>query len=762
MITFKISPNFQPRLSILILGVFVALLGGVYAVGSISQTNQSAAVATASNTCTSVTDGIIDVKKFGAIGDGKANDTTALQTATDCALQKLNDTAPHSVVLYFPTGTYLLSDTLSFASSWQGREKYWQGIVIRGDGSGSSTIIDTGGKGILAISFPVRTPDKPTITIEGLKLLAGKQNSGNAIDIQVPITGAALRRMLNANDLFIGGRSSGDYFNYGMYLVGVRRPLIENVVIEGPRTGGPAGKACVSLESTYTPIINRVTCKSMSVGIDMPDTLWNAQEGFEVTNSNISNVNTGMRLKTVSAEPAGWVFDNTISAIKIGVDLRSKKWVIISGNTFKRTGSSPYVDIAFIGIEESVIQYNKFTGNGTNRTGVLIENGDSEYVEGRTTVTHESFGNTIAHNTFSAFDTHIDIATGVRETDIFDNSFTNTQNIVNKGIGTYIEDLQSSKVTVAMPDRTQTINSGDMLEIQWTDAVIGGKYAVTYTKLPNPDRTYISIIDSAKGGEYTWKTPTTLTSGEYSVQVCRRGGDGIGGSTEDKCDSGDFSVAAGGTKPGTNSYVAITSPKNDIQIPTGQKLTFQWTDSPAGGTYKIQYTELPNTDSKYTLINKSSSGRSHSWTVPENLPTGSYSVQICRLGGDGVGGSVTDKCDSADFTISSKVADSYVVITSPKNGTQAVAGQNLILQWTDPPAGGTYKIQYTELPNTDLKYTLISRSASGRSHSWTVPRDLLAGKYGVQICRLGGDSVGGSASDRCDSKHFYITSKFTP
>jgi len=54
--------------------------------------------------------GYIDVKEsFGAVGDGKADDTAALQEA----LRTLSDRAPLSQhTLYLPPGTYLVSDTL--------------------------------------------------------------------------------------------------------------------------------------------------------------------------------------------------------------------------------------------------------------------------------------------------------------------------------------------------------------------------------------------------------------------------------------------------------------------------------------------------------------------------------------------------------------------------------------------------------------------------------------------------------------------------
>ena len=64
---------------------------------------------------------MIDVKKFGAIGDGKADDTAAIQAA----LKSAGDAAP--ATLFFPGGTYTIHETLQPRAnvSWlgEGRDK---------------------------------------------------------------------------------------------------------------------------------------------------------------------------------------------------------------------------------------------------------------------------------------------------------------------------------------------------------------------------------------------------------------------------------------------------------------------------------------------------------------------------------------------------------------------------------------------------------------------------------------------------------------
>jgi hypothetical protein len=61
-------------------------------------------------------DGIVSVKAYGAKGDGTTDDTAAIQRALDTGLS-----------LYFPEGSYKITDRLRFAASTEGQ-------VIRGEG----------------------------------------------------------------------------------------------------------------------------------------------------------------------------------------------------------------------------------------------------------------------------------------------------------------------------------------------------------------------------------------------------------------------------------------------------------------------------------------------------------------------------------------------------------------------------------------------------------------------------------------------------
>ena len=73
----------------------------------------------------------INVKNFGAKGDGKTDDTAALQKAFD----KLNN----HITVYLPPGRYIISKTLE----WKGAKRLIGVSVI---GHGKDTVIEWRGK----------------------------------------------------------------------------------------------------------------------------------------------------------------------------------------------------------------------------------------------------------------------------------------------------------------------------------------------------------------------------------------------------------------------------------------------------------------------------------------------------------------------------------------------------------------------------------------------------------------------------------------
>ena len=69
---------------------------------------------------------------YNATGDGKTDDTAALQLA-------INENVGQGRILFFPPGTYLVSDTLTWPKKWKGRDN-WGHTTLQGQAAGKCVI----------------------------------------------------------------------------------------------------------------------------------------------------------------------------------------------------------------------------------------------------------------------------------------------------------------------------------------------------------------------------------------------------------------------------------------------------------------------------------------------------------------------------------------------------------------------------------------------------------------------------------------------
>jgi polygalacturonase len=198
-----------------------------------------------------VTGRMVDAKlDFGAVGNGIADDTAALQSALDYLSTNLIEDA--GVCLYLPAGTYKITDRLSFAATTPLGD--YQGITIRGnarDATNNATVIysaSTNG----ALLFDINDDSllyNFMIQLQDLQVQAGTANAGAAVEItKATGTNILLRTTPWFRNVEINRADTNCYFNYGFKMTGVTRPVFTEVNVIGNR---PGMTACIALTNHY-------------------------------------------------------------------------------------------------------------------------------------------------------------------------------------------------------------------------------------------------------------------------------------------------------------------------------------------------------------------------------------------------------------------------------------------------------------------------------------------------------------------------------
>jgi hypothetical protein len=384
----------------------------------------------------------VNVKAFGAAGDGTTDDTASIRRAAACASALLAKPGSYAAELYFPAGVYPIRDRIAVS----GRETSPAAgsLTVRGDGMLASRLIENGQAGILALDFANITTQ---VQVSQLGFFTTVPGGGTALAITMPAKGLLDRRSVVLRDLTLGGIDiHRDYFETGILLYATSRPLIDDVMMAGPY--GPGSGAlvqtgtCFDLRGTYSPTIVDSACWSEGTGLQMSglDTGKGRMEGVFVTRSKFVNVDYGIVIRNEDRMPEGMISENHINAHVTGLYLDGKKFMTVRDNLFyheKTRDGHVYNDISLDNTEKILLTGNIFHfPSDTNRVAIHIEN---------------SRDDTIASNMFNQPGSGITIGHGVLNTEILQNRFfvqdlikhvpLNQPSVVDNGIGTHIVSL---------------------------------------------------------------------------------------------------------------------------------------------------------------------------------------------------------------------------------------------------------------------------------------------------------------------------------
>lgn len=269
-----------------------------------------------------------------------------------------------NVKIYIPSGTYELKEPIRINV-----EKKDMNLSILGDGPELSKLIIKNNFGGILINFQT---NGSFVSISNLTLLTGEPSSGDAVFISQPYKGNLHKRNAIIKDIYIANlyNSENFYFQNGIVLKGVWRPLIENVYITG--FFGPKAsqnpfdylkmKTCLTLEDCYSPDVLNSAFWGAEIGIKINSSLLKgAAEGFRVANSKIVGNKIGILVDFLSKEPEGFITYNHLNNYFTNIYIKNRKFIYIVGNLIYRAlKEGPSTDIVLENTNHSIITENVF------------------------------------------------------------------------------------------------------------------------------------------------------------------------------------------------------------------------------------------------------------------------------------------------------------------------------------------------------------------------------------------------------------------
>ena len=284
---------------------------------------------------------VVSVKDFGAVGDGSADDTAAIQAALTAAAGK---------TLYFPSGQYKISTSLIVEASY---------TTILGAGKGNARIVFSGATDGIILKNGVSLSQ---IVIENISIFTSNTSGGKALHIDFSTGGGSFHRI---NNVYIGITGSGRW-EYGLYA----RNFQSSEVINLGMYGGV--KNCVNIGY----FSNALRFYGLELGGDDL-----AEIGIEVADTELyfyggtvqANFNTALMLIGGSPRVYGLHFENTNKTPTAGADIvfiHDTSACIFEGNeggTFKTNNG--------VTVRQLIIANGNFAdvtfGNTTSSSGIV-------------------------------------------------------------------------------------------------------------------------------------------------------------------------------------------------------------------------------------------------------------------------------------------------------------------------------------------------------------------------------------------------------
>lgn len=290
----------------------------------------------------------VDVKDFGATGNGSTDDTAAIQAALD----QFNNIGPGEV--YFPPGTYVTSSPLIINNC---------AIHIRGAGQGASTIRSSVSSN--NIIFVSQDSFLHYTTIEGLTIRTSQVDTAIGIHVQFSEADATNNRTTDRvilRDLQLIPTTFGTHgWNRGIVLLNCHAATVENVNIMGRAyaagmeagiimfntgTGAPADITLRNVKAYYGVTgfkgtghlegVNISQCFAIAVQVGFDFRLSSDFPWFSLTHSHANVTSQGVHLENFSQSFIDhnliYIVNHGAGSTPVGISLKACNDTIVDSN----------------------------------------------------------------------------------------------------------------------------------------------------------------------------------------------------------------------------------------------------------------------------------------------------------------------------------------------------------------------------------------------------------------------------------------------
>ncbi|QHI70771.1 glycosyl hydrolase family 28-related protein [Tichowtungia aerotolerans] len=313
----------------------------------------------------------LNVTDYGATPVGGDDDAAAFQAAFDDLY------AAGGGKLFIPAGSYCFNSRVEITgNNTSGARK----ITVQGEEG--VRLFGNNSNGVFRFTYNTRHQQ---VNISDLSIIALIDDAGTAIEITSPPGGAQDKRVVTIENVSVRGQiEDSQYFNRGLVVTGLYRPLIKNCSISRSTVPDMSNTSSnflpevgIDVSDCYAPVIQGCTVKGAYTAYRYSTTDGSSPEDGAVMESVADYCRIGIMFhqNNDGVEPTFWVTDCDIQARDIGVWVKGRRICHITDNHLRQLSiSHPVYDVQFDRVHLGFVLRNVFHGALTSaRKNVVID-----------------------------------------------------------------------------------------------------------------------------------------------------------------------------------------------------------------------------------------------------------------------------------------------------------------------------------------------------------------------------------------------------